>query len=261
MNVFQQLFYSLYSPKVVAMLRFQGIGKTILYVFLLAFLSLLPTIFFLTQTIVTGYEQAKTTLLTDVNEFTINNDTLDSSLDEPLITSKNQTTFIFDSTGSITTEDTNGYNQAIGFLQNDLFITTNHNTQTYSYSLLQMNGLTKERFVTLFDQAKQLLTILIPLAIGLLYVVTSSVKFIEISLLAFIALGMAKGLNRTLTYKHVWVMSAYSSTVMTILFTLTDALQIEVSYSLLVHWLVTLLFLVFVIKRVPIRKQASKTNM
>ncbi|MBM7701512.1 DUF1189 domain-containing protein [Metabacillus iocasae] len=257
MNAFHQLFYSLYSPKIVAMFRFQGIGKTISYLFLLTFLSLLPTMFFITQTVVNGYAQSKTILLTEIRDFSIQDDSLYSSMNEPLITSRNDTTFIFDSTGSITTTDTNTYRQAIGFLQDGLFITTNYSTQTYSYSLLQMNNLTKEEFFGIFDQAKQLLIILIPLALVLLYIVASGVKFIEVSLLAIVGLGLAKLLNRPLTYKHVWVMWAYSSTLMTLTFTLTDALHIMVPYSFFSHAVVTLLFLFFAMKRVPIRKQPT----
>ncbi|WP_174881655.1 DUF1189 family protein, partial [Metabacillus niabensis] len=39
MNIFKQLFTSIYSPRTISTFRFQGIGKTILFVFILTLVS------------------------------------------------------------------------------------------------------------------------------------------------------------------------------------------------------------------------------
>ncbi|WML30690.1 DUF1189 family protein [Neobacillus sp. OS1-32] len=59
MNIFKQLVKSIYSPKDIALFRLQGIGKTILYVFLLTFISILPSIVFLSSALTSGLSTAK----------------------------------------------------------------------------------------------------------------------------------------------------------------------------------------------------------
>lgn len=48
MPFFKQFFKSLYSPKYIAAFRFQGIGKTIQHLFILALIMCFPTIFYTT---------------------------------------------------------------------------------------------------------------------------------------------------------------------------------------------------------------------
>lgn len=60
MNIFKQLFKSLYSPKDIAFYRFQGIGKTILYVFFLTLLSVIPTVYYFSAAVINGLDAAQT---------------------------------------------------------------------------------------------------------------------------------------------------------------------------------------------------------
>ncbi|MGQ0517969.1 DUF1189 family protein, partial [Bacillus sp. D-CC] len=46
MSIFTQLVKSVYSPKDMALFRFQKIGKTILYIMLLCLITTIPRTFF-----------------------------------------------------------------------------------------------------------------------------------------------------------------------------------------------------------------------
>ncbi|MEH7657359.1 DUF1189 family protein, partial [Bacillus velezensis] len=46
MSIFTQLAKSVYSPKDMALFRFQKIGKTILYIMLLCLITTIPRTFF-----------------------------------------------------------------------------------------------------------------------------------------------------------------------------------------------------------------------
>lgn len=85
MNIFKQLLKSLYSPKDIAKFRFQGIGKTIFYVFLLTLLSILPTTYHLVTDINMGNEVTKETLKEEVPPFSFENGQLSLDSSTPVI--------------------------------------------------------------------------------------------------------------------------------------------------------------------------------
>ena len=62
MNIFKQFYKSMYSPKDIAVFRFQGIGKTILYVFFLTLLSLIPAIYYLSSSPISGVDTIQSSL-------------------------------------------------------------------------------------------------------------------------------------------------------------------------------------------------------
>ena len=59
MNVFKQLIVSLYSPKDISTFRHQKIGKTFLYVLILTLLSILPSIYHFSTSMVDGVDTIK----------------------------------------------------------------------------------------------------------------------------------------------------------------------------------------------------------
>ena len=88
MNIFTQLVKSLYSPKDIAKYRFQGIGKTILYVFFLTFIMVLPLAIYFTMAFMTNVDEFNTALKSDIPKFEIKDGTLTSDTDAPLLIKK-----------------------------------------------------------------------------------------------------------------------------------------------------------------------------
>ncbi|MGA9227696.1 MAG: DUF1189 domain-containing protein, partial [Mesobacillus sp.] len=108
MNIFTQFAKSIYSPKDIALFRFQGIGKTILYVFLLTLISVIPASFYTAQAINDAVNSVKETMESKLPYFTIENGVLLSELKEPLTINNGSITIIFDSTGAVEQKDMAG---------------------------------------------------------------------------------------------------------------------------------------------------------
>lgn len=255
MNIFAQLWKSLYSPKDIARFRFQKIGKAIGYVFLLAFLSSLPLSYYMSVNLVDGIRYMKTLLENEIPSFNIENGKLTSSATQPITINEHGLTIVFDSTGEVTKEKVERATNAIGLLKHEAIIVTNGQTQTYSYSMFSNMTLTDEDVRTLLEKLQSLLPVLIPILFVFIYLFTSTSKFIGVSVLAFIGLVLRSTLDKNISYRHTWIMSAYAVTLSTIFFTIMETLQTAVPYAVPIHWFVSISVLFLAIKEIPSVKQ------
>src|SRR3954451_14039108 len=89
MNIFKQFYKSIYSPRDIALFRFQGIGKTILFVFFLTFISVLPSIIYLSTALSTGIDAARSFIKDEAPDFSIKNGQLSAKTDVPVTINKN----------------------------------------------------------------------------------------------------------------------------------------------------------------------------
>jgi Protein of unknown function (DUF1189) len=258
MNMFVQLWKSLYSPKDIARFRFQGIGKTIGYVFLLTFLSILPMAYYLTTSFVEGIRNTSALLQNDLPSFTIENGQLHSSAKEPIHIDQYGFTIIFDSTGQVTKEDVERFNNAIGLLKHEAVLVANHQAQYYSYSTFPDMKITDKDVHSFIETMQSLLPVFIPLSFLLIYLFASASKFIGICILAFFGLILRSTLDKKLQYRHTWIMSAYAVTLSTVFFTVMEALQAVVPYAPFIHWFVSIAVLFLAIKEVPSAKPQNE---
>ncbi|MCP3741380.1 DUF1189 domain-containing protein [Rossellomorea sp. BNER] len=257
MNIFKQLVKSLYSPKDIAKFRFQGIGKTILYVFFLVLISLIPTAISITMFTNTAIEEGKQTIAEDLPDFTINNGKLTTDSNEPVEVRKSNITFIVDSTGKIKADDLSQETNAIALLQNEFAVVSVGNIQTTPYSMLEGLNLDNEQMIDFLDQMDSLKGIFLPVIILILYLFSSAMAFIKVSIFAFIGLLFANILKRKLTYRHSFRLTAYSITLATIFFSIMNLLNTFIPGALLLDWIVTGLMLYLSIKEIP-QKRLSK---
>ena len=101
MNVFKQLYVSLYSPKDMATFRNQGIGKTILFVFLLTLISIIPSSYYFNVMIKDGMNMIQETISTEMPNFEIKNGKLTVEGDQPTIINKNGFVIFVDDSGKV----------------------------------------------------------------------------------------------------------------------------------------------------------------
>lgn len=255
MNIFKQLIRSLYSPKDISVFRFQGIGKTILYVFFLTLLSIIPSFIYLQSAITNGVNAARDTIDKDIPSFTIQEGQLQSDMKTPITLNKEGFSIIFDSTGEVEENDLQNIDNAIAFLKHDFFFIAGGEVQSFSYSMVEDVNITKNDLIHLVNSIDSSLIIIIPILFLVIYLFSSAVKFIEISILALLGLIMKNRTGRKLNYGHIWRMSAYSVTLPTIFFTIMSAIQTQVPSTFLIHWAVALIVLYLAIKETP---QAKK---
>lgn len=254
MNMFKQLFKSLYSPKDIALFRFQGIGKTILFVFLLTLISILPTVYYMGTALVNGIHAMEDSMRDELPAFQIENGELFSENEKPIIINKEDFTIMFDSTGAVNKEELQRSDHTIAILKDGLYLVSGGHVQSLPYAMLSDISLTNEDLIQLIDNLQSSLAVIIPVLAVVIYIFASGMKFIEISFLALLGLFLKKMLNRNIQYRHTWRLAAYSVTLPTIFFTIMDSLKTTVPSGALLNWFVAYIILFLVIKEIPQKK-------
>lgn len=251
MNVFTQFYKSIYSPKTIASFRFQGIGKTILYVFLISLLSILPVLFFLGSTIVTGLSSFDETVKKDFPDFKIVNGTLQSDAKEPIEKKIGNYIIVFDSSGKYGAKEMEQKENAVGLLKNQFIMVSGGQSQSYTYNMTGNTDLTKAEIVDLLNQFNSMKPILLAVLAFIVYFFSSASKFIEITVLALIGLLLKNLAGKKTNYKQLWVIAAYSVTLGTLFFTIMGALQANVPSAGLLNWFIHIVILYLAIKEIP----------
>ncbi|CEG27876.1 DUF1189 domain-containing protein [Bacillus sp. B-jedd] len=257
MNIFKQLYKSLYSPRDIAIYRFQGIGKTILYVFLLTFISILPTIYHFSVAINTGLEAAKEIVRDEMPDFKIKNGILETELNMPVTIKRDEFSIIIDPTGSVSQADLADMGNAFGFLKDEFGLAAGGRVQSYSYAMLDSSELSKQDFVDFIAAMDGANYIILPIVFFFVLLVSSAMKFIEVSVLAVMGLMLKNMGGRRLNYGHLWRMSAYSVTISTIFFTIMEAIKTVVPSGFLINWLASAIVLYLAVKETPAPKKAA----
>lgn len=257
MNIFKQLFKSIYSPKDIAVFRFQGIGKTILYVFLLTLISLIPPLISISTEINAAIQTGKTVIEDELPSFTIEDGQLKSSSKVPITIEKGDFTVIFDSTGTVKLDDIKDDN-TVALLKNQFAFSGGGRIQTYEYSMIDSLKLTNKELAGFIDSIESSRYIIIGIAGVLILILTSASSFIEVSILALIGLAIKKMAGRRLNYGQIWRMAAYSETLPTIFFTIMAAIGTTVPNSFLINWFVAIIVLYLAINEIPKPKAKIK---
>jgi hypothetical protein len=256
MNIFKQFYKSIYSPKDIALFRFQGIGKTILFVFFLTLISVLPSIIYLSTALSTGIDAARSFIKDEAPDFSIKNGQLSAKTDVPVTINKNNFTIIFDPTGAVSESDVEDAGNTLALLKNEFALATGGGIETYQYSMLELD-LTKSDMVNIIDSISSMKGIIIPFVSLLIYLFASASSFIEVSVLALFGLALKNLLGRKLNYGQLWRMAAYSETLPTLFFTIMTAIKTSVPNSSLLNWFVIIVVLYLAIKEVPKPQKAN----
>lgn len=250
MNIFKQLIVSIYSPKTISTFRKQGIGKTILYVFLLTLISLLPSFYLFSTTIINETEVLQETIHNDLPPFTIENGELVSEETAPITINKNDLTIMFDSTGAVTSEEARNTTNSVFILKNELIYTIAGQSQSMPYSVLTNMTITKDDLIELTSSMDSLLPIFLSIMGVVVYLFSTAGKLIGVSFLALIGLFMNNILRKDLKYGELWRLSAYSVTLPTIFFMIMEALRTIVPSGFFIYWFVAIIMLVLVMKEI-----------
>ncbi|WP_082791725.1 DUF1189 domain-containing protein [Bacillus nakamurai] len=253
LNIFTALFKSTYSPRDIAKTRFQGIGKAILYVFLLSLLFTLPSAYYLCSGTVNSMNGFKTVLEKDFPDFTISNGELKTKAAAPKESEANGFVMVFDPTDAYGTKQIEAKQNAIGILKNKMVLAIDGQATEMNYSLMPAD-LTKKEIMSALNQNKTMIVTVLSI---LLYIITSAGKFIEVSFLAVIGLFLKNAQRKTLNYQQLWKLSAYSITLSTIFFTIMRALVITVPSEFIVNWFVNFIILFLVLKEIPSKKTSD----
>lgn len=258
MNIFKQLGVSVYSPTAIASFRMQGIGKSILYVFLLSLLSAIPIIVHFSIAITQSVQSLSLTVDREFPPFVIENGQLNSEENEPIITEKNGLSIYFDSSGTLTSSDLDSSEDSVALLKNEFIITSAGTTQEFSYSMINNMEITKENLLELLETIDNILPFISIIPILLIFLFTSVMTFIEVSILALMGSLVSTISGKSLPYRPLWNMAAYSATLSTIFFMIMDLLQTTVPGGFMINWFVSFVILYLALKEInPEKTQTS----
>lgn len=257
MNIFKQLVVSLYSPKAIATFHNQGIGKTILYVFFLTLISLIPSFYYFNTSLTAGFHALQETVQEDLPTFTIENGELNSESEAPLTINKEDFTIIFDSTGTVNQKEIARADNAVFILKNEIAYSFAGTSESFQYEMLGDVTITKEDLLSLLTSFDSALPIMLPVTSAVIYLFSSAAKFIEVSVLALIGLAIKSMLVKKVSYRHLWRIAAYSITLPTIFFTIMEGLRTIVPSAFIIHWFVAIMMLLLTLKELPSQKEVE----
>jgi hypothetical protein len=252
-----QFYKSLYSPKDIAKFRFQGIGKTILFIFLISLLSILPSIYYITTSINTGIATIREVLHNELPSFSIKNGQLSAKTSVPITINKKHFTIILDPTGAVSSKELDGNDNTFAILKNEFVFVAGGKSENYAYSMLNGTYVTSKDLLDFVDMVNGVKGIFIPIISLVLYLFTSAANFIEVSVLALIGLLLKNLAGRKLNYRQLWRMAAYSETLPTLFFTIMSAIKTTVPWSFLINWFVVIMILYLAINEIPKPKSAA----
>ncbi|MCL6616111.1 MAG: DUF1189 domain-containing protein [Anoxybacillus ayderensis] len=258
MIMWKRLLQSLYSPVHIARFRFHPIGKAISYVFFLSLIATLPIAIYFTMSINKMIGSTHQLLKEELPPFEVVDGVLTSNIQEPIELTHPNVTILFDSTGTLTTDDAERYTNAVAFLKEEFALVANGHVQSYPYAFMQAERFTNKDVYEFARTLQSLLPIVISLSFLVLYFFTCTSKFLYVTVLAFIGLIFRGTLNKRGTYRHMWSISAYSITLPTIFFTIMETLQIVVPYAVALDWFVSVTILFASIKELPSIKEAGQ---
>ncbi|MDT2045451.1 DUF1189 domain-containing protein [Priestia flexa] len=251
MEMFRRFLMSTYLSKKVVMLRFEHPNKTIGYILLLTAFSLLPALLFMIPTIVSGYQNAIQYITTPSTTVYLE----DYTLYEEGKRNISSSSFTLDSTTTTEEVSITPPLYGIGLVKDGVFLAIKGQAQVYSYELLGWDSLSKVDLLHHLKDIKNTLFVFIPLSVFLLFCLTAGLKFIQITLFAVIGLYASRFTKKTVTFKHAWVLSAYSITPMTVLFMIIDLFSYSAPYSTSLYLAGVLFTYVFILSRLPIKKE------
>lgn len=257
MNIFKQLYKSIYSPKDIALFRFQGIGKTILYVFFLTLISILPSVIYLSTALTTGIETSRTIINKELPDFSIENGRLNAETKVPITLNKDDFSIILDPTGAISANDVEDEGNAFAMLEDEFVLTAGGRTDTYPYSMLEGLNISKGDLLEFINTISGMKWVIIPVVSGFIYLIASAGSFIEVTVLALIGLALKNLLGRKLNYRQLWRMAAYSETLPTLFFTIMAAIKTTVPNSFMINWFVVIIVLYLAINEIPKPKKVN----
>lgn len=257
MNIFQQFIKSLYSPETIAKFRMAKVGRTILYVFLLMLIASIPMFIALSVSI-SAFFSAGDQLIDEVPAFNIEDGVLDSDLDEPYVNEDGDMTLVFDSTGETAPADIDSYNNVIALLEREIIFVNDGISERVSYADFGID-VSKQEFENFYDTLSDVSVLIISVVLAGFYLFNTALKFIGIFALSLIALLMKRKKADQLTYKHCWILAAYTVTLPTIILAVFDLIGFPLPFpiSFIVYWTIAVIMMNAVIKHIPAPKRPA----
>ncbi|GGD04721.1 DUF1189 family protein [Pontibacillus salipaludis] len=91
----------------------------------------------------------------------------------------------------------------------------------------------------------------LPVELIILYVISTSIKFFDVSILAFIGLGINAYLKRNIQYRHTWALSAYAITIPTLLLAIVENFGFILAGDYVIYMAISTIILYVILQSIP----------
>lgn len=261
MNIFSQFVKSLYSPKAMASFRFQGIGKTILYVFFLVLITSIPMFITFGTSAINLINSTEEFLQNETPDFYIQDGQFFADVDSPFVVDEEGFAIILDPDNELSLNDIYSYGDVVAIQSEEIIFQGAGQTDFVPLSDFQGTEVTKENLLQFMDSVGSAFPIIITVFLIVGYLFFAATKFVQISILGLFGLMIKNSLKRNkLQYPHTWVLSAYAVTLPTLIFTILQAIGLELPFASLISFAVSLFILYLIVKEVKVKKPAP-TNI
>ena len=243
----------------MATFRFQGIGKSILYVFFLVLLTSIPAFVFVGTGTYQIFNATKTVVDADVPDFIIEDGEFSADTDEPVFIEQDDVVIIIDPNNELSLPEINSYGDVIAIQQYEVVFVMGGQEDFFNFADLQGFTLTRGDIVSFIDAVGSLMPIILTLILLVMYVAFSAVKFIQVTILGLVGLILKNSLGRDkLKYRHTWILAAYAVTIPTVVFTLIDLLGLYIPFTGILSFSASIFVLYLIIKEVKVKKTTEE---
>ncbi|MBO8156080.1 MAG: DUF1189 domain-containing protein [Bacillaceae bacterium] len=230
-NIVQQFLYSFYHYKNVSVFRFQKIGRSIGYIFLLTLIATIPLMINTSIQSSKALNSVNDEILSQVPDFSVDDGTLKLKGHDLYMTNHGSVLFTNQE------EWENGVSDGIVFSKTKISLVADSSpVSEFQYSLLGLGNASKQQVLETIQTIQSLKWFILIIYFSFYYLFAVGVKFIEVSILAALGLYLKTKMNKNINYQQSWNLSAYALTIPAILVAWADAAPVTLPFSGLVFW-------------------------
>jgi hypothetical protein len=244
--------YSFYSTKKVAQYRFQGIGKTFLFIFLLSIVSILSVYFTTKDNYDVLVNKYVPEFRDNIPEFKVENGELKTSSGQDEIYQFDDFTVILSPDSIRPSVDLTTPIQ-LELLKDKVSFTADNRTETINYKDLATDDFSSDFLKTTIDDLLAISNIFYLIFLIFSYIITFIMLLIQISILGLISMILSRRMNKYLKYKQLWILSSYGIVIPTVFVAIMESLNRTIPFQSLIFWFSALYVMYNILKEVPDR--------
>lgn len=260
MKIINQFIKSLYSAKDMASYRFQKIGRSILYVFLLSALASIPLVYQLHTLFSDEFLGIKHIIIEELPDFNIEGGTLQTDDPTPITNYSSTFTFVFDPEATEVDSTVNNSDSFFAILKDRVVLRAATQEETLQFSALGTGTFSKSDTIELFTILEEMYPIFMVIMIVIAFLLTSFLKFLTVTIFGYLATLFSKSSGRTISYKQGWNIIAYTLTIPTVFFFIMDLLGITVPYSTSLQTFIVFFLLFLIIREIPQQRKINNSK-
>jgi hypothetical protein len=244
--------YSFYSTKKVAQYRFQGLGKTFLFIFLLSIVSVVSLYFSTKDNYDVLVNKYIPEFRDNIPEFKVINGELRTN-------SGSEETYEFDdftvilSPESIRPSVDLKTPVQLELLKDKVSFTADNRTETINYKDLATDDFSSDFIKTSIDDLLGISNVFYLIFLIFSYIIAFIMLLIQISILGLISKILSKRMNKYLKYRQLWILSSYGIVIPTVFVAIMESLNTTIPFQSLIFWFSALYVMYNILKEVPDR--------